>query len=375
MLVLGNENLLNEKLAVILNSSQSKTPCGCDSWLERTESAIHKIINDGYVIISSVGTTTWEIIAHLVGVNSGRQVLLSPVSAAGHEDTFLANVLHDFNLDPDNTAVVLPESEPRGRSPKKNWPIRDTMATAMAQAIYPISIRPNGKLDRLLKTLPDPCKINRSYQTEYAPPQYHAKRYDIGSFSPKVENWNYVTHWTKTRHGPWPNERRVDFYGRLLKSGREYPNNAFNTLRRIISDRKIRASSEKIRDSYSVIGFTDSSPDDALRTLRWCPRRVNWNFEPYGIAINKEAAKKIGMKPVIYGTVAEYKKFSDSARPFFQNRGGENVDWGRECEWRHIGDIDLSLLGADHIIYLVWTESEARIVRSITASRVIACSE
>jgi hypothetical protein len=245
----------------------------------------------------------------------------------------------------------------------------------MAQKIFPISIRPGGRLDTLLKANADSGKVDDRFHIDYAPPTYGPTHYDISRIKLEVENWDFITHWTRTRHGPWPGEPRAAFYSRLLASENRYPNSALDTLINIISERKIRASSDKIRDSFPAIGFSECHPNDILKILRWCPRRVNWNFEPYGVAISRSVAEKMGAKPVIYGTGEDYRKFSESAKPFFQSRGGEAVDWSGEREWRHIGDIDLNQIRDDQIMFFVWRRSEAEYLRKMTPSPVVAFKE
>ncbi|OGC96265.1 MAG: hypothetical protein A2W25_03855 [candidate division Zixibacteria bacterium RBG_16_53_22] len=372
MLVEGDKSLLGEKLAVILNSSQSKTPCGNDSWVARTAAAARRIIDSGFVMITSTGIVTWELLVHLAAATSGRQVILCPVTGEGLEKELFDITVADFGLDPNKCAMLFVGSPLRGRSPKKNWPGRDGQAVAMAQKIYPISIRPGGRLDTMIKSNADSGKIDDRFHIEYAPAVYRPTHYDISGIKLDVENWDFITHWTKTRHGPWPGETRSAFYGRLLASDNRYPNSAFDTLINIVRERKIRASSDKIRDSFPAIGFSECPPIDILKMLRWCPRRVNWNFEPYGIAVKRPVAEKMGAKPVIYGIDEDYRKFSESAKPFFQNRGGKAVDWRGEREWRHIGDFDFNQVPDDKIMFYVWRRIEADYLRKLTSCPVMS---
>ena len=134
-------------------------------------------------------------------------------------------------------------------------------------------------------------------------------------------------------------------------------------------------SANRIRDAYPAIGFTECRPGEVIAMMRWCPKRVNWSFEPYGIAIARSAAEKMGARPVIYGTDSDYKGLTESAKPFFQSRGGDDVDWRREREWRHIGDLDLSQLPDKQIMFIVWRQSEAAILSTMTSSPVTALTK
>ncbi len=137
----------------------------------------------------------------------------------------------------------------------------------------------------------------------------------------------------------------------------------------------IRASSEKIRGGLAVVGFTEAAPGETLGLMRWCPRRVNWNFEPYGIVLDKVFSTELRIRPVIYGTDKEYEALGEADRPFFQSLGASPVDWSREKEWRKIGDLDLNSIPAGLVKFLVWREAEAERLRMETPHQVLALGE
>jgi hypothetical protein len=128
-----------------------------------------------------------------------------------------------------------------------------------------------------------------------------------------------------------------------------------------------------MREGRSAIGFTEANPSQALTQLmRWRPKYVNWNFEPYGIAIEKETAISLGIRPVIYGNDGDYKALSDTDKPYFQSLGRVDVDWSREQEWRHIGDISLDEIPRDRLIFLAFRQREALLLRNITSGQVLS---
>jgi len=370
--VLGNKSLLNENLALILNSSQSKTPCGDDPWVKQTSLATSRLANLGHVLITSLGLATWEIQVQQTARWRGRQIIICPDSEGAECDEIFRRIVVEFGLSADEAAMIFLKPGEKSRSPKGNWQMRDEAAMARANKIYPVSIRPGGKLERMLKLEANLDKLDMTFALKYQKALVQPPHYDIAEVQLEYPVWNYLTHWTRTQHGPWPGQTRHDYYSKLVVSGNSYPNNAFATLLNIVEEKRIRASSEKIRDSYPAIGFTECSPADSLKMLRWCPKRVNWNFEPYGIAIARDAAEKLGVRPVVYGTDGDYKKFSEPDKPYFQSRGGDNVDWSREREWRHIGDIDLGQLPMDRMRLIAWREPEAAFLRGRTEIPVMA---
>jgi hypothetical protein len=374
MIVQGNRDLLNDKLAVVLNSSQSKTPCGNDQWVTALSTAITDLVESGYTIITSIGLITWELAVYLVRKNNGNQIVVSPYCDDVNGEIIFRKTVDEFGLDDDRAAMVFVAPETNLRKPKATWLKRDKAAISLANLVVPVSIRPGGRLQNLLETLCDDRKILSKYQIEYGKPIIRPPRYANKSIRFKRESWDYITHWTRTQHGPWPGQTKRDFYKQLLESENEYPNNAFNTLRNMAEEGIIRASSEKIRDALEVVGFTESSPREVLGQMRWLPKRVNWNFEPYGVAISKKAVSSIGIRPVIYGYDDDYERLANADRPYFQSRGQKDVDWSMEREWRHIGDLDLSKIPPEDLMFLVWCIEEADLLRKITKISILILS-
>jgi hypothetical protein len=370
--ILGNKELLDYKLAAVLNSSQSKIPCGDDPWVKNTIAAVKHLIERGYTIVTSLYLNTWEFPVYLISEYGGFQVIVSPVPGEDLGYNIYHKTIDEFRLDKDKTAMVYVKPEADSKKTKSTWFKRDLAVAQMADLLVPVSIRPGGKLEKLLvETEKD---INSDFRVDYASPLVKPPKYDFSNAIFDEERWDYITHWTRTCHGPWPGESHFDYYSRLVNSGAHYPNNAFSTLNNILVNKKISASSKKIRKSVRCIGFSDLEPKSMLKWMRWLPKRVNWNFEPYGIAIKKDKADQLGIKQVIYGYDDTYDGLPENLKPYFQSRGSKDVDWSEENEWRHIGDLDLSKIPSEDLIFLTWREGEADLLRKITAGEVVALS-
>jgi hypothetical protein len=373
MIIKGNKKILESKLALVLNSSQSKTPCGRDPWVGATQKAVKHLISENYTIISSLGLLTWELPIYLVSELNGNHVIISPVFDEENGGRVFRNTLWEFDLNENNTVMVFLDNNTKSKSVKANWPTRDRAALALAQAVAPVCIRPGGRLEKLLDSTE--LVIENSFRVDYTAAKSKPAHYDKTNVNSIIPDWNHVVHWTRTRLGPWPGERKIEYFKRLLSSQDKYPGDAFKTLLNIIREKKIRASSDKIKENAAVVGFSEATPQQIINMMRWCPRQVNWNFEPYGIAIDKEYAIGQGIGPVIYGEDSEYKTLPESLRPFFHSRGHETVDWRGEQEWRHLGDLDISQIPQDKISYFVWDKHEAEIVKAITSGTVHAFRE
>ena len=364
MRILGNKKLIENKLAVILNSSQSKTPCGNDAWIKDSIMAVKSLIDSGYTIVTSLYLNTWELQVYLVSHYGGSQVIISPTTDTDLGYNIFYKTIKDFQLDQDNTAMVFVNPDSKSNKPKSNWNKRDLAAEQMANLLVPVSIRPGGKLEKLISD--SEKEINSDFKIDYAKPLVTPAKYNFKNAVYPKGDWDYVTHWTRTHHGPWPGESKHDFYSRLVTSGSEYPNNAFNCLRNMIQKRVIYASSKRIRKAIRCVGFSDLAPELMLKWMRWLPKRVGWNFEPYGIAIKKSAAERAGIKSVIYGDDHLYENLSENDKPYFQSKGKKEVDWSEENEWRKIGDLDLSKIPDGDMSLLVWHKAEADELAKLT---------
>jgi hypothetical protein len=372
MLIQGNKDLLKRKLTVILNSSQSKTPCGRDGWIVSTTRAVNDLLDGGHTLITSIGLVTWELVVYLAAARNAPQVIVSPYVDDDNGKTIYETTIDEFGLDPEKTAMVFVAPELHFNKPKSTWVKRDRAAVSLAATMVPVSIRPDGKLRRLLESNRTGRSVISDYEVKHERSLVRPPQYEKEMISFDMKNWDFITHWTRTHHGPWPGQKKSDFYRSLIESENEYPNNAFNTIRRIAREGIIRASSKRLRAGVKAVAFTESGPADVLGKMRWLPKRVNWNFEPYGIAIERKAAEKMGIRPVIYGGDKDYDSLPRIDRPYFQSRGQRDVDWTSEKEWRHIGDLDFSNLKDEQILFWAWSRRELPIMERETGWRTLS---
>ncbi len=152
----------------------------------------------------------------------------------------------------------------------------------------------------------------------------------------------YLLHWTRRRVGPWPDQSCEEFIDDLLFRSPRKDHRSLSTLRRILATGRIFSSNELTRDQRPVVCFSDISFEELLQNRVFRPHLSRWDFEPYGIAIEKRWLEEQGAKPVVYGDESVWAALSEADRPFFQlNSTDGNVDWSVEKEWRSIGDVAL----------------------------------
>jgi len=368
-------NIDNNRLAVILNSRQSKTPAGNDTWIVNSIKAVQNAIENNLILITGYGMNTWELICSAGGDYNGYQIIICPINSKNDIDLIINNTLVDFDLNRDKTGWLFFKAVSPSKSPKASWPIRDKLALSLANVIIPVSIRPSGNLLNLINQY---SKDNtKTIMENYRIPYLKSKRIpnimpmDVGDNLKNIL-WNYITHWTRTCNGPWPFESRKEYYQRLICSNECYPNTAFNTLKSILLEKKIYASSTHHRKGINAAAFTSLPPKDVLSFMHWRRRYVRWNFEPYGIAIARETAIRTGIKPVIYGKPALFDRLTENDKPYFQSEGVDGGNWREEGEWRYIGDFTLADIKPDDMIIIVKKPAEIELLQEITESKVVS---
>jgi hypothetical protein len=166
-------------------------------------------------------------------------------------------------------------------------------------------------------------------------------RYDFAS-SPvnKLQSGNWLVHWTRSSPGPWPGETASSFFRDMLAHPGIYVRSARDTLMKILAERVIKASSWKIPGAVPVVSLTENTPETALTLVKWRKRFVRYTYEPYGIAIRREALESSGARAVTYAVSAP----GTEAGMWWYQSPGAVADCTREREWRHPGDIRLDTL-------------------------------
>ena len=370
----SNFNIDDYRLAVILNSRQSKTPFGDDPWIVNSIKAVKHAAQNDYIVITSTGMNTWELICWACGNVDCRQIIVCPICSNDEIDSTMHDISKNFSLNHDKIGWLFFKFDKKTKSVKSSWPTRDKLAVSLADILIPISIRPGGNLEKLVdtekgnnKTIVDDFKTG--YTQKKRTPQ---KMPECVSESLKKMSWNYITHWTRTCYGCRPGETKGEFYLNLANSNEYYPNNALNILKNILVEKCIRSSTNNLRQGIRAVAFSSHHPKDVLSLMSWRKRYVRWNFEPYGVAIAREAAVRAEIQPVIYGKPELYKKLLEPDKPFFQNEGEANGNWREEKEWRFPDDLHLSQFSSDELKIIVGKPDEIEFLSDITDSEIIS---
>jgi hypothetical protein len=165
--------------------------------------------------------------------------------------------------------------------------------------------------------------------------------------------WPALWHATRRHEGPWAGQTEAEFLDELLFERPERDRSALATLRRIVTERRLRASPWALRGGVPSVCFSAAPLHErpAMRTYR--AHRGRWDAEPFGIAIRAELLALRGARPVIYGDESVWKTLAESDRPWFQRQatraGKTPIDWTGEQEWRLLGDLPLEGLSPDDV--------------------------
>jgi len=188
---------------------------------------------------------------------------------------------------------------------------------------------------------------------------------------PALSDWPYLTHCTRKRQGPWPDEEENQFLDDLILDRAGADHSALAALWRIVQTSRLIAGSEMVRGATSVVSFTAVPLAEIHHLHTYRSHLSRWDFEPYGICIRRDWLQSYGARAVRYGEEDDWKSLQAEERPYFQKKqsktpGGHIMDWTAEHEWRHVGDIQLAEIPPDAALLFVPTETEAKQLAAIS---------
>ncbi len=345
------------KRVTILLSRQPMLPSGRMGWVCKVVEAVRWVKSRKYVLYSSVGTPTWELITAVASLERVPLRLFLPVATQDEIASQIRYYLREFDLEPG-----LVEWEPvfkrKENAAKENLRLfRDRRIMESVDVLVPVSLRDKGYMSEALKQAKGKEIQNAfriPYQRRVEPIAYTLSSEEI---NPELQGiTDYVIHWTRTSNTAWYDERLLDYYASIITS-LEYPRNGFHTLRKILSTRFIRASSKNMPGGIATVSFSGLSPLEMLPLMRWRARYRQMSFEPYGIGIEKTVAQAYGIQPVCYHTSPG--KLPSRCPQWLWQSVGKRSDWRREKEYRFCGDVDLSHIPTKRLLAFCRTPEEA----------------
>ncbi|MBC8872308.1 MAG: hypothetical protein H8E44_22990 [Planctomycetes bacterium] len=392
------------------------------SWFTVLRAACMKLDPQRDILLTA-GSTTTARFARRCGQLFGLRVLF--VDIVDDQRTSLgrwtetAVLAHDHkNTSCDLVSMSPPLALDQGRNQVDSLvglPDRDRATVALSDRLVALHVRPRGHLDHLLRarlTEPDfpaasiylalgPELVRKELADQLmelgavgwfvfdaagqsddaAPPPWPeartADRRPAPVISlPDLRDWPYLTHCTRRRHGPWPDEDENEFLDDLILDRAGADHSALAALWRIVRSRRLIASADLVRGDTSVVSFTAVPLSEIHQLHAFRSHLGRWDFEPYGVCIRRDWLERRGARPVVYCDEQAWSDLAIEDRPFFQKKesktpSGRLVDWTIEREWRHTGDVPLGEIPEDSALLCVPSESEAEQLAAISRWPVV----
>lgn len=131
---------------------------------------------------------------------------------------------------------------------------------------------------------------------------------------------------------------RADLSDQLVHLTRGTLAEAETTFRSIMSERRLRGSSQGIRGGHKVVCFSEA-PVDVLAKL-FASRGHEWRYRPFGVMVTKHWLFSLGGRPAIYQPESDYQFLPPELQyrhVRFEGPGGDK-DFTFEREWRILGE-------------------------------------
>lgn len=366
------------KSIAILNSRQNLRPIGLDGWITASAQAAQAVGAQGNKLLTSLGMNTWELLVYLAAINKINQKIYIPLKKDQNQSDIAEYYTRQFQLKSDITEWRFIDVNEDNRGGHLFQKERDRRIIMDSDIIYPIALRRGSSLRNCISKLTEcTAVIDDTFKIEYNI-RKESYKLDIDKrlLNPEIDNAldDFIIHWTRTSNRPWPGETLYEYYGSIVNSTSVYPRSSFDTLVRIVTERKLRASSRHYRRGNSAVAFSELKPSEAVDLMKWRARYREMTFEPYGIALRKRCAREIGVRKVIYCESKLYSTSDTIDQPYFQSIGTKGF-WVLEKEWRHVGDIDLSLVDPNDIRVIVWKSDEIELMGNNTKYKVVPIND
>jgi len=389
----GNLEILNQPAAAILNSRKPRQVSPNDRWLTLTKLMACSAIERGFAIVSSYGLLTY-CISSLISRGSPTLAVCDGVLPFMQPRQQLQQFFTEYGDLFDTKTTLFLSSFPPGQVPQRmsRHAVMDHLVGALASLVLVGEISDHGNMRSVLDTV-----IGRGIPVEYADdrlPHRTDGSHDINcgrgihlekqsltgrcdsngrsSSKPRVhksaiynqlpEQNFHLFHYTRSCPGPWPGQSWAEYCESLVKDLPGASHAGFDTLIRILQEKRIRGSRKLIRGAGAVVCFTECAPQELQKLIEWRKGLVRWSFEPYGLAFARESLFKLGARPTIYAIEEAFDDLSEELKHLFQFQRSHGKEWAAEKEWRIKGDLCFVDLDDRDILVIVQTEQEAEIV-------------
>lgn len=351
----------------LIQSRVSSASCGSESWIKVMINNLNELNPHQSALVSSLGSLQFNLSLYWWITSGGRALVLT------HPTFFKREHSQDryrWFLDHSDVQVIPLESVCHSNftKHKTDWRIiRDSLLVALSHRVICGKIRKNGQMDQLLK-LSEQGVLRDENEQQRATYRKSTQMSLDSLVSVGVDSCSgldeFVWHFTRDRHVPWPEEGWEVYCHDLLDDLGTAPYSALKVLIRILKEKMIRGSSLNIRGGKRAVCFTGAPVAQIVTLFTWQKHLQHLRFTPYGIGIRREAARELGVSDVIYVHVDEIDRLSNHDNIFHHSAGLSESDWTREQECRFPGNLSLENLRPRDVQVMVRYESERAAIGS-----------
>ena len=359
---------MSEKKTAILLSRQAMHPTGSTPWIKNSYEALRWIKANNYVLISSAGMQTWEMITATASDLNINQEIYIPCKNDQEFENLTKLIIKKFELDINKSHLypVFPQQN------QSHLHLRDEAVLRDADILIPVSVRSDGFMKSYIDANNNNQIVINKFQTVYQ------KRIDPLKYTINTDNINpqlsktgetCLIHWTRAANYNWPDETKTSYWSDVVTSN-NYPRSAYDTLKHILLTGTIISSSRHMPSGVKTVSFTSLPPIEALSLMKWRSRYREMSFEPYGIAIEKNWGIENGITAVKYYDPGLDQK-PNLKEIWHSQSKGKKTDWQREHEYRYQSDFDLTKVPTDKIFVICYKPDETDTIETKPGIKII----
>lgn len=353
--------MLRRPRRALLLSRTPRHPRPGTPWVRAAVEAARKIAAADEALVTGLGRDPYDVALAASRQAGGAAIVVldrPPDAALGAAVEALC---------PARRLLVWPRASPERPAERRSAPARrDALIGELADRAYAVWVRKGGNMQALAEALRRrgcPVEDFGFSISDFGLKRERMSTAAIQNQKSKIQNdfpgWPYLTHYTREPDGAWPDESRGAYAAWLAHGPREDRREAFETLGRILSARRVLGSGRLMPGRASMVSFTARPPWELNALLKWRRGLRRWTFRPYGLAVRGEVLRALGARPVRYLPVDELAVLPPAERAFAQKHDPPETDWSGEAEWRLPGDLKLNVLPREALLALTSSREEA----------------
>jgi hypothetical protein len=427
-LILGHASLFCDSTPLIslVSSQLGRHGCHYPPWPAWIDGTLRRVQRERGRVLLAPGSTLTDSVEHFANRAALPQAKVE-WEQGGDISSWLVRHLHSLlagQLTPRQTHQTLflsPEISPAAVT-FQPFPLQDRVSLALADRVWALSLRPGGKLQRLVeRRLQDPLYLlgsmfvtltnQPSLSGKPSTARSQAQRESTGqgwlaqgavgwvvnnppaapsspvrhcrnetSQSAGVQQWTgplpavwrklkasdtsqYLVHCTRGSVGPLMDESPSSYRERVWLEGVQTVWQPLETLAHISRTGRLRAAAAMTRTESRCVSWSAVPLLPLLQRRTYRSHLARWDWEPYGLLVRRDVLQGLGAREVIYGDEQEFEQLAVCDQPFFQPRSRRDKasvsSWTDEREWRLLGDLRLHELPPHSILAFVRTQAEA----------------